>query len=390
MKRACESFLYRYRTKREFSKGSHLLAMAKFIRQLADCLYSFSLTQMFHTIPLKVNNFNRMKHLNVFLPIIGIMTFLSSCNGDGGFLSSSGTANEVLVVMEKNQWESETGKALFDVLNSPVKGLPQPEPNFRILHIIPENFSSTFKMVRNIIIPEISTIYSSPKLSSEIDKYATGQVVMTVQAPDTTSFIQFLTENTESIINYLVRKELERTARWLTRESKSPNARIQEVFGVDIRFPKGLTNVTEYENFYWATNNTPRLRQDVAVYQFPYTTETVFEKDSLIAIRNRVLGQHITGVFDSEMSTAVHAYDPDYRRIEIDGLFRAELRGLWEMTNDMMGGPFVMHAFVNENTNMVVIVDVFVFAPESNKRNTMRTLESSLYTIEIPESGTEE
>ena len=55
------------------------------------------------------------------------------------------------------------------------------------------------------------------------------------------------------------------------------------------------------------------------------------------------------------------------------------------MTNDMMGGPFVMQAFVNENTGMVVVVEAYVYAPEMNKRNLMRNLEAAFHTISMPQ-----
>ena len=304
-------------------------------------------------------------------------------------MSASGATNEVIVLMEDSAWEGEAGRALFDVLNSNVAALPQPEPNFRILQLIPENFTSTFKMARNVIIPEISEIYSYPRLAAEIDMYAMGQVIMNIYAPDEKSFAEFVTENEETIVNYFVQKELERTADWLKNDSPNPLARAQQMFGINIHFPRGLTSVTEHANFYWATNDAPRSRRDIVIYQFPYTTETVFEKESLIEIRNRVLGEHIKGSFESEMATAVNSYPPEYRRIEVDGLFRAELRGLWEMTTEMMGGPFVMHAFVNEQTGMVVVVETYVYAPETNKRNLMRNLEATLYTISIPEKEEE-
>ena len=330
-----------------------------------------------------------MKQLAGIIALIGSLALFTACDGRGGFLSASGSTNEVMVIMDEEAWEGTEGRALFDVLNSYAKALPQPEPNFRILHIEPENFSSTFKMARNIIIPEISDIYSYPRLAADIDNYAMGQVIMNIYAPDAESFAEFVTENEESIVNYFIQKELERTASWLKNESRSPVARVQQMFGIDIHFPRGLLSVTEKDNFYWATNDAPRSRRDIVVYQFPYTTETVFEKDSLINIRNRVLGEHIQGSFNSEMATAVHSYPPDYRRIEVDGLFRAELRGLWEMTTDMMGGPFVMHAFVNENTGMVVVVETFVYAPENNKRNLIRNLEATLYTISIAKTEEE-
>lgn len=324
------------------------------------------------------------------LPAVCILFFMiTSCNGRGNIFTASGTTSEVIVIMDESSWEAEAGRALFNVLNSNVKALPQPEPNFKILQLIPEHFSGTFKMARNIIIPEISDIYSYPRLSSDIDKYAMGQVILSIFAPDTASFIEFVTSNKESIVDYIVNKELERNARFLKNESKTPLSRIKQVFGFNIHFPKGLSIVTEHPNFYWATNNAPRGRKDIVVYQFPYTSENVFDKDSLISIRNRVLGEYITGQFESRMTTAVQSFTPLFRKIEVDGIFRAELRGLWEMTTDMMGGPFVMHAFVNENTGMVVVVETFVYAPEMNKRNLMRNLESVLYTISIP-NGEEE
>lgn len=325
-----------------------------------------------------------MKRYAVLPVILALLALVTSCDGSGSFFSASGTTNEVIVIMDENAWEGTAGRALFGVLNSNVKALPQAEPNFRILQLSPENFTSTFKMARNLIIPEISNIYSYPKLTADLDKYAMGQVIMNIHAPDTASFVEFVTENRESIIDYFVTKELERNAKYLKNQIKEPVSRVKQVFGINIHFPKGLPNISEHENFYWATNNAARGRQDIVIYQFPYTTETVFEKDSLINIRNRVLGEYITGSFDSRMTTAT-VYSPDYRKMETDGLFRAELRGLWEMTNDMMGGPFVMHAFVNESTGMVVIVEVFVYAPEMNKRNLLRNLESTLYTISIPE-----
>ncbi len=324
-----------------------------------------------------------MKRYPVLPLVFGFILLFASCDSGAGFFTATGASNEVMVIMDKTDWDGIAGRTLFDVLNSNAKALPQPEPNFRILQLTPENFSGTFKMARNIIVPEISNIYSYPKLSSELDKYAVGQVIMHIHASDTAAFVEFVRENREEIVDYFVTKELQRNVVLLKNQTKEPLSRVKQIFDINIHVPRGLTTVTEHENFYWATNNAARGRQDVVIYQFPYRTENVFEKDSLITIRNKVLGQYIRGSFDSEMTTT-SAYSPDYRTMVADSLFRAELRGLWEMTSDMMGGPFVMHAFVNKNTGMIVVAEVFVYAPEMNKRNLLRNLESTLYTISVP------
>ena len=52
---------------------------------------------------------------------------------------------------------------------------------------------------------------------------------------------------------------------------------------------------------------------------------------------------------------------------------------------DSMGGPFVSHSRVDTETNRVVVVEGFVYAPEKLKRGLIRRLEGSLYTLLLPE-----
>ncbi|NLZ96322.1 MAG: DUF4837 family protein [Bacteroidales bacterium] len=327
-----------------------------------------------------------MKQLKVLFAFIILALTLGACkNFSSGWMSSSSASNEVLTIIDKTEWEEPHGRALFDVLNSPMSSMPQKEANFKILQIDPKNFTSTFKMARNIVEVDVSSDYTQTKMSAEINKYASGQVVLTIKAPDKDAMETFLKENSDKIVEYLVNKELERIAQWLKKDSATPKTRIRNTFGFELAYPKGLSNITEDNNFFWATNNSAESRQDISIFSIPYTSETVFEKDSLIAIRNRVLGKHIKGSFDSQMVTS-KTFRPEYRKLEIDGLFRAEIRGLWEMTTDMMGGPFVMQAFVNENTNRVIFVDVLVYAPEKKKRNLIRNMEGTFYTIKVSDS----
>ena len=325
-----------------------------------------------------------MKQLRVLLVFAALTLILNSCNNfSTGWMSASSASNEVLVIIDEDEWQEPHGRALFDVLNSSMPGMPQKEANFKILQIDPKNFTNTFKMARNLVVVEVSNVYTETKMSSETNKYATGQIVLTFKAPDKDALKTYLEDNEQAIVDYLVGKELERTSQWLKKESATPKTHLKNKFGFIIDYPKGLANITEDENFFWATNNSAQSRQDIVIYSLPYTSESIFEKDSLIAIRNRVLGKHIKGSFDSQMTTS-KSFPPEYRRVEINGIFRAELRGLWEMTTDMMGGPFVSQAFVNENTGRVIFVDVYVYAPEKKKRSLIRNLEASFYNIEIP------
>lgn len=331
-----------------------------------------------------------MKHVTFWSFCIGIIALLSSCNNfsGGGLMSASAATSEVLVLMEDDGYASESGQALKSLLRSPVKGLPQIEPNFTVIQVSPKNFTSTFKMVRNIVVPDISNVYSKPALKAELDKYAVGQLVLKINAPDSASFIQFLTENQEQIVNYILSKELTRTAAWLKQDANVSQKIFEDMFGIHIFYQKGLTKVFTKPDFYWATNDAAQGRRDIVIYQYPYTSEKQFEIDSLIAKRNEILGKYIKGSYDSQITTVTKSYQPNYRRLEVGGEFRAEFRGLWEMTTDMMGGPFVSQAFVNPFTNKLVVAEVFVFAPEKDKRNLIRNMEAALYTIECVNTQT--
>ena len=82
----------------------------------------------------------------------------------------------------------------------------------------------------------------------------------------------------------------------------------------------------------------------------------------------------------------------DIKAINVHGKYAMEMRGLWVVKEnklenlwDSMGGPFVSHSRVDTETNRVVVVEGFVYAPEKMKRGLMRRLEGSLYTLQLPE-----
>lgn len=107
------------------------------------------------------------KHL-FYLSMVLVLTLFSACGGGkkGVFTpTSSGRAYEVLVVVEPGLWERPAGRALFDVLDSDVPGLPQSERSFRIMYTAPSNYDATLKLIRNIIIVDVNKdLYTQPKI----------------------------------------------------------------------------------------------------------------------------------------------------------------------------------------------------------------------------------
>ena len=145
------------------------------------------------------------KHL-FYLSMALIFALFSACgNGKKGVFTptSSGRAYEILVVVEPGLWERPAGRALYDVLDSDVPGLPQSERSFRIMYTSPSNYDATLKLIRNIIIVEVNKdLYTQPKFKYAKDVYAYPQSILTIQAPDEATFQQFVTENKQVIIDF--------------------------------------------------------------------------------------------------------------------------------------------------------------------------------------------
>jgi hypothetical protein len=62
--------------------------------------------------------------------------------------------------------------------------------------------------------------------------------------------------------------------------------------------------------------------------------------------------------------------------------YTVEVRGVWKLKNNSMGGPFLGYVFVDESLGRLYYVEGFVYAPGKKKRNIIRELETILWTFE--------
>ncbi|OQB68257.1 MAG: hypothetical protein BWX93_01593 [Bacteroidetes bacterium ADurb.Bin139] len=74
--------------------------------------------------------------------------------------------------------------------------------------------------------------------------------------------------------------------------------------------------------------------------------------------------------------------EPSYRWVNYNNRQFVEIRGLWDVKNDFMGGPFVAHCFYDKASQSVVVLEAFVYAPKYPKRNYLRQVESIIYSFE--------
>ncbi len=300
--------------------------------------------------------------------------------------NASGLPYEMLVVMDDAQWDRPLGRAVFNVLDTDVPGLPQSERSFRISRVAPDGFNSNmFKIMRNVIRVDIQDIYTQPKFKFARNVYSYPQMIMTLQAPDEESLTEYINNNRQSIIDFFTKAEMNREIENLRERHNPEVSRLaEEILDVDIWVPWELNKFKKGKDFLWASTNVGKKDMNLVLYSYPYTDKNTFTLDYFLQKRDSVMKANIPGGPKGSYMTTNH----DYVYVE-DGTVRGKYaqiaRGLWRIQGDRMGGPFVSHSRVDEANGRVVVAEAFIYAPESLKRDLLRRMEAALYTLQLPQ-----
>ena len=318
--------------------------------------------------------------------IITLTTILVSCKEkDSSRLMTNvtGKAGEVVIVIEPDLWNSNIGLEFRRKLAQDYPGLPQSEPLFDLVHIPYSSFSSIFKTHRNILFVKVSNEYDEAKMVIQNDLYAKPQIVINIIAPNDSIMEELIRDKGDLIVDRLLKKEMSRYASNYTKyEEKKVGAQIKKKFGIDITIPRGFKIEMDTTEFVWIANDSPSMAQGILIFSYD---KPDFELTTpyIIAKRNQYTKQFVKGGNINSYMAVEEEIKPFRREFNIDGLKVVELRGLWRVEGDFMGGPFVSFTLLNEKTNKIIQVDGFVYAPQYDKRNYVRQLESILNSIKL-------
>ncbi|MDR3268008.1 MAG: DUF4837 family protein [Tannerella sp.] len=326
----------------------------------------------------------------LLLATFGSCQFFSSGSGAASMgTNATGMPYEIVVVADQTVWNDAAGSKMKDELLMAIPGLPQIEPSMRITYVSPADFNGMMTYVRNILVVTVDeSKYTKASFNTERDKWANGQAVVYFTAPDKPALIDYLDQHQGQLVDYFTKKELGRMANVYRKTYNTPLLdKLKEKFDIALYVPESFDSYKDTTGFLWTSNNANTGRMDIVVYTFPYTDANTFTKKYLIAMRDSILGANIPGAFPHSYmatDTLMTMYTP----VTLRGKYCGVLRGLWQMEGDMMGGPFVSHARLDETRNRIVVTEGFVFSPETDKRNYIRRLEAVLYTLCLPgESG---
>jgi hypothetical protein len=360
------------------------------------------------------------------------LVLFAGCGKQGGrtLTSATGSIYECLVVipnatltaeqleqisqaqLQPNDGSSyaEDVTTLYDVvrvvLGADMPCMPQKEAYFKLMQVTPALFDNMLKPTRNILRVDIDgTRYTQVKVKPQREVWSTPQAVYSIQAPSADAFLSYWLEHGVQVRDWFVSQEMIRQLRFYRASTeKNIRALLNSRFACDMLVPNDYMllmdttleatstfGLTANTHVLWACNNKGPMRRDVIVYSYPYSSQEQFTNDSIIAMRNAVLGQLVSAqVPGSHMGTEYKHFPPVTHSVpalrdSLGGFYAMETRGLWKILDgEAMGGPFVSLTRLDQVNGRIVTAEAFLFAAGQKKRNAMRQVEAILYSLEMP------
>lgn len=329
-----------------------------------------------------------MKRIISLLTLAVSMFALISCNEASRkkalLPNISGKAGEVIVVINKGDWEGALGTTLRDTLAQDCPFLPQREPLYTLVDVIPSGFTNMFQIHRNIIIVRIGNDVTEPGVNIRYDVWARPQCVITINAIDSESAVQLFKENSRRIITSLEQIERDRIiANSKKYEERAIAPVVTAMVGGSPHFPSGYRLKKATDNFIWVEYSVQYVTQGILIYKYPVVEgEEMMSLDSILEENNAMLKANVPGMFENTYMMPSTFARPSIEYLKYKGRDFAEIRGFWEVYNDFMGGPFVAHAFYSPDGKDMIVLEGFVYAPKYDKRHYLRQVESILYSFE--------
>lgn len=299
---------------------------------------------------------------------------------------SLGALNTLAVVMDNNLWKGPVGDRVRAHFAEPQIGLTWDEPRFTLEHIPPSVFTGTTRHRRAVLYVSKDTITGAQVRE---DLYAAPQRVGVIKGVSDSILAETISTYAEQIMTSIRDMEIEEAQQRFLR-SLSKDSVLTDKFGIALLLPSVYKVGKQEENFVWIDREIQKGSMNLIVYQMP---GDYFDNDSslvasIIGMRDSIGKLYIPGPDVPNKTTYMgteKAFAPAVFATEINGIEAIEVRGIWEVINYPMAGPFLTYILKDKERQRNIVLEGFTFAPATNKRDYMFELEAIIRTATVKE-----
>ncbi len=320
--------------------------------------------------------------LNIYF-IIGLLFLSVSCNNDNTktLPGSSGKTHNILLIMDNDDWKGALGDVIRKNFAVEFSDLPQSEPLFSLQQASPDLFSGIFKVYRDIIIIKKG---EDTGVKFYYDKYAEPQLIVVIEGKNNDELKRLIDKNAGEIILKFRKFEIENLQK-RHRKSLRDSRDVEKELGIEIEIPDFFALVDHQKNFFWFRRDLKNGEQDILLYSVPLKDKKDEKGERVIYYRDSVGKKFIPGPLDNTYMKTETNISPTQIVTLINHKKAIETRGLWNMKNDYMGGPYLNYSIIDKKNKRMIVGEGFIYAPAIDKRDYMVQLEAILKTIKLKE-----
>jgi hypothetical protein len=351
-----------------------------------------------------------MKQQHLHLILICLWLVASGCNQETqrqweAKPTALGKLNEIVLITGDDLAESAIRDTFDYYFGSSYPIMPSPEPMFDIRHYTVKElrYEPLRQQLRTyVILADISDADSDAtkmliqdlgkerlrdaqagQLTSSVgkDKWARNQLLIYLFADGREALARLIAEKYSAVAKRINQHDKEQLAAGIYAiKNINPGLsnRIAEEIGVEIDVP-GVYQVALDkldENLIWLRHDGKEHISNIVVTRHNYTGPEMLTKEGLTKLRDLHGKSHVQGGSPGSYMVTNTTNLPIYHEVtSIDDNYAVEMRGIWEMTDDFTGGPYITMAIVNEAEQSLLLLDGFVLAPSRPKRKYIQELE---------------
>ena len=297
---------------------------------------------------------------------------------------SIGAINSLAVVMDNELWKGKVGDKVREHFAAPVVGLTWDEPLFTINQMPRKVFSGSIRNTRSILFVQKDTLNLAHIKS---DMYAAPQKVGVLKGRTEEEIIQNIEAKATEIIKSFKNLEIEEAQKRFLKSLNKEKV-LQEKFDISFNLPSIYRVGKQEDNFVWIDRQILKGTTNIIAYEMPmnyFDTDSTLVRD-IVRMRDSIGKKYVPGPDVPGKITYMRsepAFSPSIFTTKIGDKEVIEVRGIWDIKNFPMAGPFLTYIIPDVQNNRNMVVEGFVFAPATEKRDDMFELEAILKTVKF-------
>ena len=312
-------------------------------------------------------------------------------------------AGQIIVLMDTTSSESQSlRQALATEVSTPLLCLPQSEPSFELIYVLPSQFNTRLKRsaallfvvrakgnnreeshLKRLFRRHISTDSDTTGLGVHFfrDIYAKEQRAVLLVVRDEGEALLGLSEKSPLLRRYFLTLEREHLIKkMLVASNDTLFEGLRARQGFSLRVPKTYALAKEDSHFFWLRYMGATVDKNLFVHEGTYEDSSVFS--NITAYRESITSTWLRDSEKPELHLSTQLELPVLSEpVLFHGQYAMRSCGLWKLSDHSIGGPFVSYLLADTSQRRLYYLEAFLYRPGYKKRDLLREMEALLWTF---------